>query len=127
MGFGLGNLDGWDGDHTIHLLPAAGSLQLSQYLLKPRMALSVYLLLQGVDHFKKIQYADGITYGELFLENEYDQLLKTSQAFNILDSRGFVGNRACSLFQLHVQLNSSMCPTLVRDTRISWTSFGFCS
>lgn len=26
--------------------------------------------LQGVDHFKKIQYADGITYGELFLENE---------------------------------------------------------
>lgn len=27
-------------------------------------------ILQGVDHFKKIQYADGITYGELFLENE---------------------------------------------------------
>lgn len=26
---------------------------------------------QGVDHFKKIQYAPGITYGELFLENEY--------------------------------------------------------
>lgn len=26
---------------------------------------------QGVNHFKKIQYADGITYGELFLENEY--------------------------------------------------------
>ncbi|KAK2633354.1 hypothetical protein Ddye_032751, partial [Dipteronia dyeriana] len=21
MGFGLGNLDGWDGNHTIHLLP----------------------------------------------------------------------------------------------------------
>jgi glycyl-tRNA synthetase len=31
---------------------------------------------QGVDHFKKIQYADGITYGELFLENEYANLLK---------------------------------------------------
>ncbi|XP_061374276.1 glycine--tRNA ligase, chloroplastic/mitochondrial 2 isoform X2 [Gastrolobium bilobum] len=85
---------------------------------------------QGVDHFKKIKYSDGITYGELFLENEkemsayylehasvdrvqkhfdffeeearcllssglaipaYDQLLKTSHAFNILDSRGFVG------------------------------------
>ncbi|KAF4352085.1 hypothetical protein F8388_000777 [Cannabis sativa] len=85
---------------------------------------------QGVDHFKKIQYADGITYGELFMENEkemsayflehasvehlqkhfdffeeesrfllasglpipaYDQLLKTSHTFNILDSRGFVG------------------------------------
>ena len=27
-------------------------------------------LCQGVDHFKKIQYAPGITYGELFLENE---------------------------------------------------------
>ena len=26
--------------------------------------------LQGVDHFKKIQHADGITYEELFLENE---------------------------------------------------------
>ncbi|KAH6789612.1 glycine-tRNA ligase [Perilla frutescens var. frutescens] len=90
----------------------------------------ILMLLQGVDHFKKIQYADGITYGELFLENEkemsayylehasvdhihshfdlfeaearrlldlglaipaYDQLLKTSHAFNVLDSRGFVG------------------------------------
>lgn len=29
-----------------------------------------WIYLQGVDHFKKIQYADGITYGELFLENE---------------------------------------------------------
>ena len=28
------------------------------------------LLHQGVDHFKKIRYAPGITYGELFLENE---------------------------------------------------------
>ncbi|XP_038874263.1 glycine--tRNA ligase, chloroplastic/mitochondrial 2 isoform X2 [Benincasa hispida] len=84
----------------------------------------------GVNHFKKIQYADGITYGELFLENEkemsayylehanvhqvqkhfdifeeeahsllalglaipaYDQVLKASHAFNILDSRGFIG------------------------------------
>ncbi|KAL8138841.1 hypothetical protein V2J09_004842 [Rumex salicifolius] len=90
----------------------------------------ILMLLQGVDHFKKIQYSDGITYGELFSENEkemsayyldhasvskiqkhfdffeeearsllaldlaipaYDQLLKTSHAFNILDSRGFVG------------------------------------
>lgn len=30
-----------------------------------------FYYLQGVDHFKKIQYADGITYGELFSENEY--------------------------------------------------------
>ena len=34
--------------------------------------------LQGVDHFKKIMYTDGITYGELFLENEYNMLLHFS-------------------------------------------------
>ncbi|WRX08943.1 Glycine-tRNA ligase, partial [Theobroma cacao] len=130
-------------------------------------------LLKGVDHFKKIQYADGITYGELFFENEqillpfsfqdnmsayyfehasvcqiqkhfelfrvrssllsclrtgnscirlimYDQLLKTSQAFNILDSRGFVGNRACSLFQLHVQVSlTRQCAQLWLETQES--------
>ncbi|EMS59636.1 Glycyl-tRNA synthetase 2, chloroplastic/mitochondrial [Triticum urartu] len=90
----------------------------------------ILMSLQGVDHFKKIQYTEGITYGELFLENEkemsayylehanvdhmqkhfddfeeearsllslglpipaHDQVLKASHAFNILDSRGFVG------------------------------------
>ncbi|KAK8957847.1 hypothetical protein KSP39_PZI001241 [Platanthera zijinensis] len=90
----------------------------------------ILMLLQEVDHFKNIKYSDGITYGELFLENEkemsayylehanvehvleqfenfekdagsllslglaipaYDQLLKSSHAFNILDSRGFIG------------------------------------
>ncbi|KAL6125889.1 hypothetical protein ACLB2K_073940 [Fragaria x ananassa] len=89
----------------------AGSLQLSPVSVEITYGLErILMLLQGVDHFKKIQYADGITYGELFLENEkemsayylehagvhhiqrqYDQLLKTSHAFNILDSRGFVG------------------------------------
>ncbi|KAG6677369.1 hypothetical protein I3842_14G022700 [Carya illinoinensis] len=109
----------------------AGSLQLSPISVEITYGLErILMLLQGVDHFKKIQYADGITYGELFLENEkemsayyleqasvnhiqkhfdffeeeahsllasglaipaYDQLLKTSHAFNILDSRGFVG------------------------------------
>ena len=29
-----------------------------------------FFFLQEVDHFKKIKYADGITYGELFSENE---------------------------------------------------------
>lgn len=33
--------------------------------------LKFHKLWQGVDHFKKIKYSDGITYGELFLENEY--------------------------------------------------------
>ncbi|KAJ8773051.1 hypothetical protein K2173_028228 [Erythroxylum novogranatense] len=109
----------------------AGSLQLSPISVEITYGLErILMLLQGVDHFKKIQYADGITYGELFLENEkemstyylerasvdhvqkqfdlfeeeahsllasglpipaYDQLLKTSHAFNVLDSRGFVG------------------------------------
>ncbi|KAI3845045.1 hypothetical protein MKX03_021533 [Papaver bracteatum] len=109
----------------------AGSLQLSPISVEITYGLErIIMLLQGVDHFKKIKYADGITYGELFSENEkemsayylehasvdqiqkhfeffeaearsllslnlaipaYDQLLKTSHAFNILDSRGFVG------------------------------------
>ncbi|KAK1274219.1 hypothetical protein QJS04_geneDACA012516 [Acorus gramineus] len=109
----------------------AGSLQLRPVSVEITYGLErILMLLQGVDHFKKIQYADGITYGELFLENEkemssyyldhasvdhlqkhfenfeeearsllslglaipaYDQLLKTSHAFNVLDSRGFVG------------------------------------
>ncbi|KAL8500437.1 hypothetical protein ACS0TY_020147 [Phlomoides rotata] len=109
----------------------AGSLQLMPVSVEITYGLErILMLLQGVDHFKKIQYADGITYGELFLENEkemsayylehasvddihnhfdlfeaearrlldlglaipaYDQVLKTSHAFNILDSRGFVG------------------------------------
>ncbi|KAM7277431.1 hypothetical protein ACFE04_019297 [Oxalis oulophora] len=109
----------------------AGSLPVSPVSVEITYGLErILMLLQGVDHFKKIQYADGITYGELFLENEkemsayylehasvnhlqkhfdffeeearsllalglpipaYDQLLKTSHTFNILDSRGFVG------------------------------------
>ncbi|XP_039134107.1 LOW QUALITY PROTEIN: glycine--tRNA ligase, chloroplastic/mitochondrial 2 [Dioscorea cayenensis subsp. rotundata] len=109
----------------------AGSLPLLPVSVEITYGLErILMLLQGVDHFKKIKYADGITYGELFLENEkemsayymqhanighiqnhfenfeeearallslglaipaYDQLLKTSHAFNILDSRGFIG------------------------------------
>ncbi|KAL1535783.1 Glycine--tRNA ligase, chloroplastic/mitochondrial 2 [Salvia divinorum] len=109
----------------------AGSLPLMPVSVEITYGLErIIMLLQGVDHFKKIRYADGITYGELFLENEkemsayylehasvdhihshfdrfeaearrlldlglaipaYDQLLKTSHAFNVLDSRGFVG------------------------------------
>ncbi|URD90924.1 Glycyl-tRNA synthetase alpha subunit [Musa troglodytarum] len=109
----------------------AGSLPLLPISVEITYGLErILMLLQGVNHFKKIQYSDGITYGELFLENEkemsayylehanidhiqqcfenfeeeaqsllalelpipaYDQLLKASHAFNILDSRGFVG------------------------------------
>ncbi|XP_038874261.1 glycine--tRNA ligase, chloroplastic/mitochondrial 2 isoform X1 [Benincasa hispida] len=109
----------------------AGSQQLLPVSVEITYGLErILMLLQGVNHFKKIQYADGITYGELFLENEkemsayylehanvhqvqkhfdifeeeahsllalglaipaYDQVLKASHAFNILDSRGFIG------------------------------------
>ncbi|KAJ3672549.1 hypothetical protein LUZ60_007270 [Juncus effusus] len=109
----------------------SGSLQLQPISVEITYGLErIIMLLQGVDHFKKIQYANGITYGELFLENEkemsayylqhanveninkhfddyeteaksllslglpipaYDQVLKASHAFNVLDSRGFVG------------------------------------
>ncbi|KAK9142891.1 hypothetical protein Syun_012291 [Stephania yunnanensis] len=109
----------------------AGSLQLSPISVEITYGLErILMLLQGVDHFRNIRYGDGITYGELFLENEkemsayylehatvdriqkhfeffeeearsllslglaipaYDQLLKTSHAFNILDARGFIG------------------------------------
>ncbi|KAL6494135.1 Glycine--tRNA ligase, chloroplastic/mitochondrial 2 [Orobanche gracilis] len=109
----------------------AGSVQLMPVSVEITYGIErILMLLQGVDHFKKIQYADGITYEELFLENEkemsayylehasvnhihnqfdlfeaearrlldlglaipaYDQLLKASHAFNVLDSRGFVG------------------------------------
>ncbi|VFQ66320.1 unnamed protein product [Cuscuta campestris] len=109
----------------------AGSIQLKPVSIEITYGLERILMsIQGVDHFKDIQYADGITYGEVFLENEkemsayylehatvdhiqkhfdlfesealrlldlglpipaYDQVLKTSHAFNVLDSRGFVG------------------------------------
>ncbi|XP_031501765.1 glycine--tRNA ligase, chloroplastic/mitochondrial 2 isoform X2 [Nymphaea colorata] len=109
----------------------AGSIPLMPVSVEITYGLErILMLLQGVDHFKKIQYAADITYGELFLENEkemsayylerasvdhiqrhfeffeeearallsqglaipaYDQLLKTSHSFNILDARGFVG------------------------------------
>lgn len=43
---------------------------LSCVLVSPTHFCLKWTNLQGVDHFKKIQYADGITYGELFSENE---------------------------------------------------------
>ncbi|KAH9300591.1 hypothetical protein KI387_012174, partial [Taxus chinensis] len=57
----------------------AGSLQLMPVSVEITYGLERILMsLQGVDHFKKIQYAPGITYGELFLENE-----KEMSAYNL--------------------------------------------
>ncbi|XP_064952822.1 glycine--tRNA ligase, chloroplastic/mitochondrial 2-like isoform X2 [Musa acuminata AAA Group] len=49
----------------------AGSLPLLPISVEITYGLErILMLLQGVNHFKKIQYSDGITYGELFLEND---------------------------------------------------------
>ncbi|XP_078441806.1 glycine-tRNA ligase [Wolffia australiana] len=118
----------------------------------------ILMLLQGVDHFKKIMYTDGITYGELFLENEkemsayylehasvdhihklfdsfereahsllelglaipaYDQVLKTSHAFNILDSRGFVGVTERARYFSRMRSLARQCAQLWVKTRES--------
>ncbi|EOX96483.1 Glycine-tRNA ligases [Theobroma cacao] len=137
----------------------AGSLQLSPISVEITYGLErILMLLQGVDHFKKIQYADGITYGELFLENEkemsayylehasvhhiqkhfdffeeearsllasglaipaYDQLLKTSHAFNILDSRGFVGVTERARYFSRMRSLARQCAQLWLKTRES--------
>ncbi|PON58809.1 Glycine-tRNA ligase [Parasponia andersonii] len=137
----------------------AGSLQLSPISVEITYGLErILMLLQGVDHFKKIQYADGITYGELFMENEkemsayylehanvehlqkhfdffeeesrsllasglaipaYDQLLKTSHTFNILDSRGFVGVTERARYFGRMRSLARQCAQLWLKTRES--------
>ncbi|XP_057981436.1 glycine--tRNA ligase, chloroplastic/mitochondrial 2 isoform X2 [Malania oleifera] len=137
----------------------AGSLQLLPVSVEITYGLErILMLLQGVDHFKKIQYAKGITYGELFLENEkemsayylehasvlhiqkhfdffeeearsllasglaipaYDQLLKTSHAFNILDSRGFVGVTERARYFGRMRSLARQCAQLWLTTRES--------
>ena len=43
-----------------------------RHLLVQTRLRCVHGLLQGVTHFKDIRYTDGITYGELFMQNEYE-------------------------------------------------------
>ncbi|CAA6666936.1 unnamed protein product [Spirodela intermedia] len=137
----------------------SGSLQLSPVSVEITYGLErILMLLQGVDHFKKIMYTDGITYGELFLENEkemsayylehasvehiqklfdnfeeeacslltlglaipaYDQLLKTSHTFNILDSRGFVGVTERARYFARMRSLARQCAQLWVKTRES--------
>nr|XP_043624366.1 glycine--tRNA ligase, chloroplastic/mitochondrial 2 isoform X2 [Erigeron canadensis] len=137
----------------------AGSLQLMPVSVEITYGLErILMLLQGVDHFKKIKYADGITYGELFSENEkemssyylehasvdhiqkhfdffeaesralldlglaipaYDQLLKTSHAFNILDARGFVGVTERARYFGRMRSLARQCAMLWSNTRES--------
>ncbi|KAJ0439139.1 putative glycine--tRNA ligase [Helianthus annuus] len=135
----------------------AGSLQLMPVSVEITYGLErILMLLQGVDHFKKIKYADGITYGELFLKTKmsayylehasvdhiqkhfdffeaearalldlglaipaYDQLLKTSHAFNILDSRGFVGVTERARYFGRMRSLARQCAVLWSNTRES--------
>ncbi|XP_054784109.1 glycine--tRNA ligase, chloroplastic/mitochondrial 2 isoform X2 [Prosopis cineraria] len=137
----------------------AGSLQLSPISVEITYGLErILMLLQGVDHFKKIKYSDEITYGELFFESEkemsayylehasvdhvqrhfdffeeearsllalglpipaYDQLLKTSHAFNILDSRGFVGVTERARYFGRMRSLARQCAQLWLKTRES--------
>ncbi|VVA89565.1 unnamed protein product [Arabis nemorensis] len=137
----------------------AGSLQLCPVSVEITYGLErILMLLQEVDHFKKILYADGITYGELFLENEkemssyylehasvdrlqkhfdyfeeeahsllalglpvpaYDQLLKTSHAFNILDARGFIGVTERARYFSRMRSLARQCAQLWLKTRES--------
>eukprot|EP00850_Spirogloea_muscicola_P023863 SM000397S15169 [mRNA] locus=s397:35679:43415:- [translate_table: standard] len=48
----------------------AYSLPIPSFLPHAAFSCMTVLTLLGVDHFKKIRYTEGITYGELFLENE---------------------------------------------------------
>ncbi|BFI41976.1 glycyl-tRNA synthetase beta chain [Marchantia polymorpha subsp. ruderalis] len=135
----------------------AGSLPLTPVSVEITYGLERILMsLQGVDHFKKIQYAPGITYGELFLENEkemsaynmdlanveriqkrfelyaeeaqdllaqglaipaYDNVLKTSHAFNLLDARGAVGVTERARFFGRMRALARQCAQLWVETR----------
>ncbi|KAJ1257510.1 hypothetical protein BS78_10G001800 [Paspalum vaginatum] len=137
----------------------SGSLPLQPVSVEITYGLERILMsLQGVDHFKNIQYTEGITYGELFLENEkemsayylehadvdhiqkhfdncdeearsllslglpipaYDQVLKASHAFNILDSRGFVGVTERARYFGRMRSLARQCAQLWVETRIN--------
>ena len=114
----------------------------------------ILMALQGVTHFKDMSYAEGISYGEVFAQNEYEMsryylddadveiartffanyteeaqrmidarlpvpawtyVLKSSHAFNILDSRGAVSTteRARSF---------SLMRRLAREAGALWTA-----
>ncbi|CAG9461184.1 unnamed protein product [Pedinophyceae sp. YPF-701] len=54
----------------------------------------IVMALQGVDHFKDIQYNDKVKYGEMFLQNEYEMSVYNLDKADISDQR-----RRFELFQ----------------------------
>eukprot|EP00249_Psilotum_nudum_P024399 c29175_g1_i3 orf=873-3473(-) len=74
----------------------AGSMPLMPISVEITYGLErILMAIQGVDHFKMIQYAPGMTYGELFLENEKEMSMyyldnasveKVQQRFDLYDA-----------------------------------------
>lgn len=135
----------------------AGGIRLSPPAVEITYGLErILMALQQVDHFKDIRYADGITYGEVFLQSEYemsvyhldvaevkdqkarfdsyeeeakrmldrrlpvpayDNLLKASHAFNVLDARGAVGVTERAAFFAKMRALARGCAQLWLDRR----------
>lgn len=135
----------------------AGGIKLSPPAVEITYGLErILMALQQVDHFKDIRYADGITYGEVFLQSEYemsvyhldvaevedqkarfdsyeeeakrmldrrlpvpayDNLLKASHAFNVLDARGAVGVTERAAFFAKMRALARGCAQLWLDRR----------
>ncbi|WIA13728.1 hypothetical protein OEZ85_007280 [Tetradesmus obliquus] len=47
----------------------------------------ILMSLQGVKHFKDIRYCEGVTYGELFLQNEYEMSCYNLDEADVADQR----------------------------------------
>ncbi|KAF8057144.1 EDD1 [Scenedesmus sp. PABB004] len=47
----------------------------------------ILMSLQGVKHFKDIRYAEGVTYGELFLQNEYEMSVFNLDEADVAEQR----------------------------------------
>lgn len=71
----------------------------------------ILMSLQGVDHFKDIRFAEGVTYGELFLQNEYEM-----SVFNLEAATTGSLRQHFSLFE-QVQLPRFLC---CRRPQLGW-------
>jgi glycyl-tRNA synthetase alpha chain len=137
LGSGLGSLVRRHGDHPVHLLPRVGGIEVDLVAGEITYGLErLAMYVQGVDNVYDLKFNnDGLTYGEVFLENErqqseanfhgydveglkrrfedmerestrllamtgpqgqhlvlpaYDQVLKASHLFNLMDARGAI-------------------------------------
>lgn len=71
----------------------------------------ILMSLQGVDHFKDIRFAEGVTYGELFLQNEYEM-----SVFNLEAATTDSLRQHFALFE-QVQLPRPLC---CRRPHLAW-------